>query len=274
MTLKTDGGKITYWTITIVAIIATFVLSIIYPASTSMRTVILAKDSFHNDTVYVVDTRGCCGKCQSDIWYFYDDDGSLERVLTPLLSNNYKFIQVKFNRNHYNKKTKTFTFGSYSETYQKVFSKDFKGPIDNGNFILYKELDSGFEGKRWFSLLFWAILSSFFIALPLVHIRPSKECFAELMKYASYADSNYSRTNLTITIGNDMEVELEVSPKEVCFSTVYYKGDRVVRNVYVSSEGTLRNVVSREFYWVKRVTKEILPCFKERMVNSKIERIL
>lgn len=195
-------------------------------------------------------------------------------VVRPQLSNNYKFIQVKFNRKHYNKKTKTFTFGSYSETLQRVFSKDFKGPIDNGDFILYKELDSGFEGKRWFSLLFWAILSSFFIALPLVHIRPSKECFAELMKYASYADSNYSRTNLTITIGDDMEVELEVSPKEVCFSNIHYKGNRVVRNVYVSSDGTLRNVVSREFYWVKRVTKEILPCFKERMVNSKIERIL
>lgn len=272
MTLKTDSGKIAYWTIMIVAIVVTFVLSIVYIASTSMRKAVLARNL--EGKVYMVDTRGYCGKCDSDIWYFYDENGSLERVIAPVLKNDYMFVQVWFNRNHYNKKTKTFTFGSYSDTFHRVFSKDFylESTSNDSGFKVYKELDSGFEGKRWFSLLFWAILSSFFIAFPLVHIRPSKECFAELMKYASYVDTS---DRVVLHFKDDkLQVDIWGTRDEICFSEVYYKGDKVARNVYVLSDGTLKNVYTREYYWIKRATKSILPAFKNKMVESKIEHIL
>lgn len=80
------------------------------------------------------------------------------------------FVQVWFNKNHYNKKTRTFTFGSYSETFHKVFSEDFytTSASNDSGFKVYKELNTGYDGKRWFSLLFWATLSGLFITLPLI----------------------------------------------------------------------------------------------------------
>ncbi len=269
MTLKTNNGKTAYLTIAIITIVMTLILSLIYIGSTFMRKVILAQDS--EGEVYIVDTNWSCGNCNCDNWYFYGDDGSSKKVTAPLQSDH-KFIKVYFNKNHYNRKTKTFTFGSYNETYNRVFSKDFYmiSVSDANGFKVYEELDNGYEKKRWFSLLYWAILSGFFIALPLIHIRPSKDFFAELMKYASYIDEP------TKFYFNDdkLSVYLAVSPKEVCFSEIYYKKNKVVYHVYVSSNGSLSNVEGSEFYWVKRATKSILPAFKNEMINSKIERIL
>lgn len=269
MTLKTDNGKVSYFIITITIIVITFVL---ISANTSMKSAILARDS--EGEVYIVNTEWSCGKCDSDIWYFYGDDGSLKKITAPLQSD-YTFIKVRFNKNHYNRKTKTFTFGSYSETFNRVFSKDFHmNSVDANGFKVYEELDSGYERKRWLSILYWliwGILSGLFILLPLVHIRPSKKFFAELMKYASYADE-YKLTKLYFN-DDKLSVNLAVSPKEVCFSEIYYKKNKVVYHVYVSSNGSLSNVEGSEFYWVKRATKSILPAFKNKMVDSKIERI-
>ena len=138
-------------------------------------------------------------------------------------------------------------------------------------FKVYKELDSGYEWIRWFSLLFWAILSGLFISLPLIHIRPSKKFFAELMKYASYVEED----KISFYHNDDkLKVDLQVTSKEVYFSEIYYKGDEVACNVYVLSDGSLRNAESNEFYWIKRATKSILPAFKNEMVDSKLEHIL
>lgn len=267
MTLKTDNKKVAYWIITIAIIVITFVL---ISANTSMRKVMLARSA--DGKVYVIDTNWTCGKCDGDFWYFYGNDGSLEKVVAPLQSD-YTFIKVWCNKNHYNKKTKTFTFGSYSETYDRLLSSEnfYMSSVDGNGFKVYQELGSNHEKKPIF-LFIWIILSGFFIALPLIHIRPSKKFFAELMKYASYVEEDDKRS----FHHNDgkLQVDLRVTSEEVCFSEVYYKEDRVAHDVYVLSDGTLKNICTREYYWIKRATKSILPAFKNKMINTKLEHIL
>ena len=268
MTLKTDNRKVAYWIITITIIVITFVL---ISANTSMRKVMLARSS--EGKVYVIDTNWTCGKCDGDFWYFYDDNGLLEKVVAPLQSD-YMFIKVWCNKNHYNKKTKTFTFGSYSETYDKLLSGEnfYMSSVDGNGFKVYQELGSSFNEKKPFFLFIWIILSGFFIALPLIHIRPSKKFFAELMKYASYVEED-DKISFYHNDGK-LQVNFRVTSKEVCFSEVYYKEDKVAHNVYVLSDGTLKNVCTREYYWIKRATKSILPAFKNKMINTKLEHIL
>ena len=267
MTLKTDNKKVAYWIITITIIVITFVL---ISANTSMRKVMLARSA--DGKVYVIDTNWSCGKCDGDFWYFYGNDGSLKKVVAPLQSN-YTFIKVWCNKNHYNKKTKTFTFGSYSETYDRLLSSEnfYMSSVDGNGFKVYQELGSLNERKPFF-LFIWIILSGFFIVLPLIHIRPSKKFFTELMKYASYVEEDHKRS----FHHNDgkLQVDLRVTSEEVCFSEVYYKEDRVAHDVYVLSDGTLKNICTREYYWIKRATKSILPAFKNKMINTKLEHIL
>lgn len=268
MTLKTDNKKVAYWIITITIIVITFVL---ISANTSMRKVMLARSA--DGKVYIIDTNWTCGKCDGDVWYFYDDDGSLEKVCAPLQSD-YTFIKVWCNKNHYNKKTKTFTFGSYSETYDKLLSGEnfYMSSVDGNGFKVYQELGSSFNEKKPFFLFIWIILSGFFIALPLIHIRPSKKFFAELMKYASYIEED-DKISFHHNDGK-LQVDFRVTSKEVYFSEIYYKKNKVAYHIYVSSNGSLSNAEGSEFYWVKRATKSILPAFKNKMVDSKIERIL
>ena len=267
MTLKTDNKKVAYWIITITIIVITFVL---ISANTSMRKVMLARSA--DGKVYVIDTNWSCGKCDGDFWYFYGNDGSLKKVVAPLQSN-YTFIKVWCNKDHYNKKTKTFTFGSYSETYDRLLSSEnfYMSSVDGNGFKVYQELGSLNEKKPFF-LFIWVILSGFFIVLPLIHIRPSKKFFTELMKYASYVEEDDKRS----FHHNDgkLQVDLRVTSEEVCFSEVYYKEDRVAHDVYVLSDGTLKNICTREYYWIKRATKSILPAFKNKMINTKLEHIL
>ena len=267
MTLKTDNKKVAYWIITTIIIVITFVL---ISANTSMRKVMLARSA--DGKVYVIDTNWSCGKCDGDFWYFYGNDGSLKKVVAPLQSN-YTFIKVWCNKDHYNKKTKTFTFGSYSETYDRLLSSEnfYMSSVDGNGFKVYQELGSLNEKKPFF-LFIWIILSGFFIVLPLIHIRPSKKFFTELMKYASYVEKDDKRS----FHHNDgkLQVDLRVTSKEVCFSEVYYKEDRVAHDVYVLSDGTLKNICTREYYWIKRATKSILPAFKNKMINTKLEHIL
>lgn len=268
MTLKTDNRKIAYWITIITIIVIAFVL---ISANTSMRKVMLARSL--EGKVYVIDTNWTCGKCDGDFWYFYDDDGSLEKVVAPLQSD-YTFIKVWCNKNHYNKKTKTFTFGSYSETYDKLLSGEnfYMSSVDSNGFKVYQELGSSFNEKKPFFLFIWIILSSFFIALPLVHIRPSKKFFAELMKYASYVEED-DKMSFYHNDGK-LQVNFRVTSKEVCFSEIYYKKNKVAYHIYVSSNGSLSNAEGSEFYWVKRATKSILPAFKNEMINTKLKHIL
>lgn len=267
MTLKTDNKKVAYWIITTIIIVITFVL---ISVNTSMRKVMLARSA--DGKVYVIDTNWSCGKCDGDFWYFYGNDGSLKKVVAPLQSN-YTFIKVWCNKDHYNKKTKTFTFGSYSETYDRLLSSEnfYMSSVDGNGFKVYQELGSLNERKPFF-LFIWIILSGFFIVLPLIHIRPSKKFFTELMKYASYVEEDDKRS----FHHNDgkLQVDLRVTSEEVCFSEVYYKEDRVAHDVYVLSDGTLKNICTREYYWIKRATKSILPAFKNKMINTKLEHIL
>ena len=268
MTLKTDNRKVAYWIITITIIVIAFVL---ISANTSMRKVMLARSL--EGKVYVIDTNWTCGKCDGDFWYFYDDDGSLEKVVAPLQSD-YTFIKVWCNKNHYNKKTKSFTFGSYSETYDKLLSGEnfYMSSVDGNGFKVYQELGSSFNEKKPFFLFIWIILSGFFIALPLIHIRPSKKFFAELMKYASYVEED-DKISFYHNDGK-LQVNFRVTSKEVCFSEIYYKKNKVAYRIYVSSNGSLSNAEGSEFYWVKRATKSILPAFKNEMINTKLKHIL
>ena len=268
MTLKTDNRKIAYWIITITIIVIAFVL---ISANTSMRKVMLARNL--EGKVYVIDTNWTCGKCDYDFWYFYNDDGTLEKVVAPLQSD-YTFIKVWCNKNHYNKKTKTFTFGSYSETYDKLLSGEnfYMSSVDGNGFKVYQELGSSFNEKKPFFLFIWIILSGFFIALPLIHIRPSKKFFTELMKYASYVEED-DRISFYHHDGK-LQVNFRVTSKEVYFSEIYYKKHKVADHIYVSSNGFLSNAKGSEFYWVKRATKSILPAFKNEMINTKLKHIL
>ena len=268
MTLKTDNKKVAYWIITITIIVITFVL---ISANTSMKRVMMARSS--EGKVYVIDTNWTCGKCDGDFWYFYDDNGLLEKVVAPLQSD-YTFIKVWCNKNHYNKKTKTFTFGSYSETYDKLLSGEnfYMSSVDGNGFKVYQELGSSFNEKKPFFLFIWIILSGFLIALPLIHIRPSKKFFAELMKYASYVEED-DKISFYHNDGK-LQVNFRVTSKEVCFSEIYYKKNKVAYHIYVSSNGSLSNAEGSEFYWVKRATKSILPAFKNEMINTKLKHIL
>ena len=268
MTLKTNNRKIAYWITIITIIVIAFVL---ISANTSMRKVMLARSL--EGKVYVIDTNWTCGKCDGDFWYFYDDDGSLEKVVAPLQSD-YTFIKVWCNKNHYNKKTKTFTFGSYNETYDKLLSGEnfYMSSVDDNGFKVYQELGSSFNEKKPFFLFIWIILSGFFIALPLIHIRPSKKFFAELMKYASYVEED-DKISFYHNDGK-LQVNFRVTSKEVCFSEIYYQKNKVAYHIYVSSNGSLSNAEGSEFYWVKRATKSILPAFKNEMINTKLKHIL
>ena len=268
MTLKTNGGKAFYWTTTIIAIITTLILLIIYTADNSSRSIVFAAD---DNEVYLVKIRGCCGKCSNDYWDFYDDNGESIRVFAPLLKQ-YNFIQVYFNQNKFDEKSKIFSLGSYKEVYQKVLNEDgFYLKKVKYYHKVYQDQTYTFKKIIYLLFLFWIIISSLLIALPLINIRPSKKFFTELMKYASYVEED-DKISFYHNDGK-LQVTLRVTSKEVCFSEVYYKEDRVAHDVYVLSDGTLKNICTREYYWIKRATKSILPAFKNKMINTKLEHI-
>lgn len=277
MTLKTTGGKVAYWTIAWTVIVATMVLSIIYSASTHMRGVIFATDI--DGRIYTVDDKGSCGKHTNDIWCLYDENGEQTLQAGPLLSNQYKFIRIKFNHNHYDKKTRTSTLGSYKNVYHRALMKDgfylHQNTDDNG-LQVYEELDSGFKGVRCFSLLFWAILTAVLITLPFVHTSPSKDVLLALMKYAPYVkgyDYYSDRKSFCYKI-NNLQVDIDVRPDRIEFDEIYYKGERVARGVRLYADGHLENYVTRELYWIEKAAKAILPSFSNEMVNLRIEKIL
>ncbi len=278
MTLKTTGGKVAYWTISWTVIVATMVLSIIYSVSTHMRSAVFATDI--DGRIYNVDDKGSCGKHQNDIWYLYDENDEQTLVAGPLLSNQYKFIRIKFNHNHYNKKTRTSTLGSYKNIYHRALMKDgfylHQNTDDNG-LQVYEELDSGFEGVRCFSLLFWIILAVVLIILPFIHTNPSKDVLLALMKYAPYVkgyDGYYSDRKSFCYKINNLRVDIEVHPDKIEFEEIHYKGERVARSVRLYADGHLENYVTRELYWIERAAKAILPSFSNDMVNLRIEKII
>lgn len=278
MTLKTTGGKVAYWTIAWTAIVATLVLSIIYSASTHMKGVIFATDI--DGRIYTVDDKGSCGKHTNDIWCLYDENGEQTLQAGPLLSNQYKFIRIKFNHNHYDKKTRTSTLGSYKNIYHRALEKDgfylHQNTTDNG-LQIYEELDSGFKGVRCFSLLLWAALTAILITLPFMHTNPSKDVLLALMKYAPYVkgyDGYYNDRKSFYYIINNLRVDIEVRPDRIEFDEIHYKGERVARGVRLYADGHLENYVTRELYWIEKAAKAILPSFSNEMVNLKIEKIL
>lgn len=92
------------------------------------------------------------------------------------------------------------------------------------------------------------------------------------MKYASYAEED---DKIPFHYNNGkLQVDLQVTSKEVCFSEIYYQKNKVAYHIYVSPNGSLSNAEGSEFYWVKRATKSILPAFKNKMINIKLEHIL
>lgn len=278
MTLKTTNGKIAYWTIVWVIIGVTMVLSIIYSTSTCMKGVVFAIDI--GGRVCIVEDKGACGKHQNDIWYLYDENGEQTLLTGPLLSNQYKFIRIKFNHNHYDKKTRTSTLGSYKNIYHKALAKDgfyLRQNTDDNGFQVYEELDSGFKGVRCFSLLLWAALTVILIALPFIHTSPSKDVLLALMKYAPYVegyDGYYSDRKSFCYKINNLQVDIEVWPDKIEFDEIYYKGELVANSVRLYADGHLENYVVHELYWIEKAAKAILPSFSNEMVNFKIEKIL
>ena len=123
---------------------------------------------------------------------------------------------------------------------------------------------------------FWWLISTLLIALPFIHPALSKDNFTELMRYASYLKHNgwtSSKKNFSFQNG-DLKAWFTVTPNEVVIDQVSYKDEKVVRNVQIQEDGSLHNVISSEFYWIKRAIKEFLPKFKYKMVDVKIERLL
>ena len=278
MTLKTTGGKVAYWTIAWIVIVATMVLSIIYSASTHMKGVIFATDI--DGRVYTIDDKGSCGKHSSDVWCLYDENGEQTLKAGPLLSNEYKFIRIKFNHNHYDKKTRTSTLGSYKSIYHRALEKDgfyLHSNTEDHGFQVYEELDSGFKGVRCFSLLLWAILTAVLITLPFMHTNPSKDVLLALMKYAPYVkgyDGYYSdRASFCYKI-NNLRVDIDVRPDRIEFDEIHHKGERVAHDVRLYADGHLENYVTRELYWIEKAAKAILPSFSNDIVNLRIEKIL
>lgn len=92
------------------------------------------------------------------------------------------------------------------------------------------------------------------------------------MKYASYVEED-DKISFYHNDGK-LQVNFRVTSKEVCFSEIYYKKNKVAYHIYVSSNGSLSNAEGSEFYWVKRATKSILPAFKNEMINTKLKHIL
>lgn len=278
MTLKTTGGKFAYWTITWIIIAVTMALSISYSASTCMKGVIFAIDIY--DRVYTVDDNASCGKHQDDIWYLYDENGEQTLQAGPLLSNQYKFIRIKFNHNHYDRKTRTSTLGSYKSIYHRALEKDgfyLRQNTDDNGLLVYEELDSGFKGVRCFSLLLWAILTAVLVTLPFVHTNPSKKILLALMKYAPYVkdyDDYYSNRETFRYKINNLQVDIDVWPDRIDFDEIYYKGELVSRGVRLYADGHLENYETCEFYWIEKAVKAILPLFRNEMINLRIKKIL
>lgn len=278
MTLKTTGGKVAYWTIAWTTIIVMLVLSIIYSASTHMKGVIFATGV--DGRIYTVDDKGSCGKHVNDIWCLYDENGEQTLQAGPRLTNQYKFIRIKFNHNHYDKKTRTSTLGSYKNIYHRALEKDgfyLRQNTDDKGLQVYEELDSGFKGVRCFSLLLWAVLTAVLIALPFMHTNPSKDVLLALMKYAPYVkgyEGYYSNRKSFCYKINNLRVDIEVRPDEIVFEEIHYKGERVARGVRLYTDGHLENYVARELYWIEKAAKAILPSFSNDMVNLRIEKIL
>lgn len=272
MTLKTNSRKVFYWIFTSVVIIAGLVLSIIYTDDASAIKVILAAD---NDKVYLVIDDNNCGKCTSDVWTFYDDNGETKRVAAPLLDPEYNIIQVIFNKNHFNKKLKTFSLGSYKEVYQKVLNGDGFYISSASDIMTFQDQTYTFNKKTIFSFLFWAVISTLLIVLPFIHPALSKDNFTELMRYASYLKHNGWTSSKKFSFQNgNLKVCFTVTSNEVVIDHIYYKDERVAHNVQIQEDGSLRNVISSEFYWIKRAIKEFLPKFKYKMVDVKIEQLL
>lgn len=278
MTLKTTSGKVAYWTIAWTTIVIIMALSIIYSASTHMKGVIFATDI--DGRVYTVDDKGSCGKHNEDIWYLYDENGEQTLQAGPLLSNQYKFIRIKFNHSHYDNKTRTSTLGSYKNIYHRALMKDgfyLCQNTDEHGLQVYEELDSGFKGIRCFSLLLWAVLTAVLITLPFIHTSPSKDALLALMKYAPYVkdynDYHSDRASFCYKI-NNLRVIINVRPDRIEFDEIRYKGEQVARSVCLYADGHLENYAACEFYWIEKAAKTILPSFSNDMVNSRIEKIL
>ena len=67
---------------------------------------------------------------------------------------------------------------------------------------------------------------------------------------------------------------IQINSEQLEKFEIYYKKNKVAYRIYVSSNGSLSNAEGSEFYWVKRATKSILPAFKNKMINIKLEHIL
>lgn len=278
MTLKTTSSKVAYWITSWTVIVATLVLSVIYSTSTLMKGVIFATDI--DGRIYTVDDKGSCGKHIEDIWYLYDENGEQTLQAGPLLSNQYKFIRIKFNHSHYDKKTRTSTLGSYKNIYHRALMKDgfyLRQNTDDRGLQIYEELDSGFKGIRCFSLLLWAVLTAVLITLPFIHTSPSKDALLALMKYAPYVkdynDYYSDRASFCYKI-NNLRVIINVWPDRIEFDEIRYKGEQVSHDVCLYADGHLENYAAYELYWIEKAAKAILPSFSNDMVNSRIEKIL
>ena len=278
MTLKTTSGKVAYWTIAWTTIVTTLVLSIIYSTSTCMKGVIFATDI--DGRIYTVDDKGSCGKHTEDVWYLYDENGEQTLQAGPLLSNQYKFIRIKFNHKHYDKKTRTSTLGSYKNIYHRALMKDgfyLHQNTDEHGLQVYEELDSGFKGIRCFSLLLWAVLTAVLIILPSIRTSPSKDVLLALMKYAPYVkdynDYCSDRASFCYKI-NNLRVIIDVRPDRIEFDEIRYKGEQVSHDVCLYADGHLENYAACELYWIEKAVKAILPLFRNEMINLRIKKIL
>jgi hypothetical protein len=238
-------------------------------------------DKLTNEVCYV-NRNNSCGKCLSDIWFFHYDDGRVLGVSSPRhLCPNYNFFVVSFNRKHFDRKTKQYNLcTSYSELIKRVSDKKYFYPssyMGDDDFPLYKEIDSGYEPKRLFSLLIWSIISSFLIGLPFIHLGLSKKDTRKLIKYMSYIlpqDTIYFDF-----YDNKLFVDLYISRNKIMLKEIDYDDKCVLANVslYLNDEYNnfiIKSCSRRELPWARFAIKKCLPFLYNEIINKRIEQIL
>lgn len=274
MTLQTTASKVTYWLITISLVIAGFVCAIIYACSTNMRNVLFGIED--NKTIYCIECNGWSGDTNNSYWYFYKEDGTITRVGAPRLNQSYKFFKVKFNRNHFDLNTKKSTLGSYEDILtliggRKVF---YEGSPNEYGFPVYIEVDSGFEGKRSFSILIWVIFATIVFFLPFIHKKPSKKILASLLRSTKYVP--YGEQKKYDYFDDNFQLDARVENDEILIYRLYYKGNLVAHDVTLYKNENyvgIRHVDTSEYFWIDKIIKLILPSFKNKMIDYQIEKI-
>lgn len=288
--IKTGGKKGIYFLITIPILITLMILAINLFVRSCRKTVLFAE--FHSadsdtKTYYRVKTDGNCGKCESDIWGFYNEDNKLvEKASAPLRSKYIIFYEIHFNPGHYDVSTNTSIFGkTYEEIVEyvkthKTFTYKHKGLA--GYWVCEEETSP--NGNILY-LIGWCIFATIVIFIPFILLPISKEDTKRFIKAAKFYlrsgnkyyclsitnDNNgdtIHKIELNFSRINDGELEIKVD--------IHYMREHVIYYESIYTNGNKLNMYrlnSSEKAWFKWFINNYLDTFYTYAVEKNAEKI-